>query len=195
MTPRAAAFTDDQAAAEAPGLVDATTAIADAAARLVNASLDMERRREAERQERTQRYRAAVAKAADNGGALTEAEIEQLMADCRALDFPAEAFSQDLSATWRDREQDQKITAARGRGREASQRYATAAAEEKSARDKFSAARGELDSLVKQYDREVVAIGKRMREAEREATLANREASGIEDKQHLERSRHPRLWG
>ena len=117
------------------------------------------------------------------------------MDDCRALAFPAEAFTQDLATTWQDREHEEKITAARARAREASQRYATAPAEEKVARAAFLASREELDCLIDKYDRQIAEIAKRIREANREAELAMREAGRIEDKQHVERSRHPRLWG
>jgi hypothetical protein len=194
MTPRAA-FIDDQATAGARGMVDATAATADATARLVNASLDLERRREAERHERTKRYRQAVARAADNGGRLPEPEIEQLMEDCQALGFPSDAFANDLSAMWEDREQEQKIAAARARGSEAQERYAAATKEHKATQAKFSEARDEAERLTKLYNAEMMVIDRRMGEADRQATLALREAGRIEDKQHVERSRHPRLWG
>jgi hypothetical protein len=194
MTP-AATCMKDRAATVPAGEVDAVAAVAAVTARLVNASADLERRQATEKRERMQRYRAAVEKAADNEGSLAETEIEQLMADCLALGFHGDAFSEDLGAVWRDREREQRITALRERGSEASKRRAVAAAEEAEASGKFAAAREELENLVARYDRELAVIRRRIQAAGIETDAAAREAGKIESKQTYERSLSPRVWG
>lgn len=166
-----------------------------AAEQTVNAFLELLARKEAERREQTKTYRELVMLAADNGGQLSQADIERLVQITSKLDLDVEAFSSDVAAVNRDREHEAAINAIGDRRAVATREHDAAAEEEKRLAREWAPICDEYDRRRREHDEQIT---KARQARERACVVIGRlwlESSKRSDRQSTDRHSHRRVWG
>ena len=166
-----------------------------AAEQTVNAFLELLARKESERREQAKTYRELVILAADNGGQLSQADIERLVEITSKLDLDVEAFSADVAAVDRDREHEAAINEIGDRRAVATREHDAAAAEEQRLQREWTPIRDEYETRRREHDERIT----KARQARERAGVAIErlwlESSKRSDRQSMERHNHRRVWG
>jgi hypothetical protein len=162
---------------------------------LTNAFLALMHRKEAEHRDRLTTYRDLVFRAADNGGQLSQSDLDRLVDVTRTLDLTVDQFSADVAAVNRDREHEAAISAISDKRAAATREHDAAAEEEAWLSRGWGPVREEYETRRREHDER---ISKVRRDRERSTNAIDRlslEASKRGDRQSHDRHSHRRVWG
>jgi hypothetical protein len=174
--------------------LDAESSVVEAE-RLTDAYLELVQRREQERRESLTRYRELVFRAADNGGQLTRADLDQLVEITHAIGLSVGDFQSDVVAVHRDREHENAIAALVDQQIAAAREYEKITQEQARLSQEFAAIRDEYEGRGRLLDLQVVKLRREAERVENTVSQFSRDAMKRGDRQTYDRSTSERVFG